>query len=153
MYLSLINDGGTVMLNFRKNITASETQPKLDNSARAEILTFTHQSTTVFLTLPLCFHFTMDYIQQNLQTDFLNKLDPALQDFPLHQFKNPVLCVKAFIQEGDSLCDDTSTYEANRRYPRVELLVSVSSEGTRREFLANRLEASNYYLFWDNIVL
>jgi hypothetical protein len=45
----------------------------------------------------------MDYIQQNLHTDFFNKLKPTLGNFPSHQFNSPVLCLKAFIQDGDSL--------------------------------------------------
>jgi hypothetical protein len=70
----------------------------------------------------------MEDIQQNLQTDFFNKLKPALRNFPSHQFRNPVLCVKAFIQDGDSLGDDTGTYEANRQRRREEFLISVNFE-------------------------
>jgi hypothetical protein len=63
----------------------------------------------------------MDHIQQSLRANLFNKLKPTLRNFPSHQFNSPVLCLKAFIQDGDGL-DDDGTYEANRRYPRVKLL-------------------------------
>ncbi|KAG5655525.1 hypothetical protein KAF25_003862 [Fusarium avenaceum] len=63
----------------------------------------------------------MEDIQKNLQTDFFNKLKPALRSFPSYQFRNPVLCVRVFIQDGDTPDDETGTYEANRR---VEFLMS-----------------------------
>lgn len=75
----------------------------------------------------------MEDIQKNLQTDFFNKLEPALRSFPSYQFKNPVLCVKVFIQDGDSPDDETGTYEANRQRRRVEFLMLVSFKENRCE--------------------
>ncbi|KAM0470271.1 hypothetical protein ACHAP7_009569 [Fusarium lateritium] len=66
----------------------------------------------------------MDYIQQSLQTDFFDKLKLALRSTPLHTFDSPVLCLMAFIQDGDSPNDNSGTCEANKQRRRVELLMS-----------------------------
>ncbi|KAM0242830.1 hypothetical protein ACHAP5_007164 [Fusarium lateritium] len=66
----------------------------------------------------------MDYMQQSLHTDFFNKLKLALRSPPLHTFDSPVLCLTAFIQDGDSPDNNGGTYEANKQRRRVELLMS-----------------------------
>ncbi|KAF5678703.1 NirA-like nitrate assimilation regulatory protein [Fusarium heterosporum] len=66
----------------------------------------------------------MDHLQQNLQTDLFDKLKEALADARLHQIGNPIVCLRAFIQDGDSADDDSGTYETNRQRRKEGFLFS-----------------------------
>ncbi|KAF5536597.1 SET domain-containing protein [Fusarium napiforme] len=66
----------------------------------------------------------MEHLRGTLQSGLVDKLIMALSNFPLDQLENPVLSLRAFIQDGDDANPEGGAFETTGQHQSGEFLTS-----------------------------